>query len=110
MILIQDLRKQYGQFTAVDGISLEVQPGQIHGFLGPNGAGKTTSIRMIAGLLKPTSGRIVVNGHDLATNPEGAEVPHTRVLDVALPKPSLSVSANHVGASIALSSLAPSQS
>jgi ABC-2 type transport system ATP-binding protein len=73
MIGIHDLRKQYGQFTAVDGITLEVPPGEIHGFLGPNGAGKTTSIRMIAGLLKPTSGRIVVNGHDLASDPEQAK-------------------------------------
>ena len=73
MISIQNLRKQYGTFMAVDGVDLDVQPGEIHGFLGPNGAGKTTSIRMIAGLLKPTSGRIVVNGHDIATHPEGAK-------------------------------------
>jgi ABC-2 type transport system ATP-binding protein len=73
MIAIHDLTKRYGPFTAVDGVSLDVQPGEIHGFLGPNGAGKTTSIRMIAGLLKPTSGRIVVNGCDLATDPEGAK-------------------------------------
>jgi ABC-2 type transport system ATP-binding protein len=73
MIAIHDLVKRYGQFTAVDGVSLDVQPGQIHGFLGPNGAGKTTTIRMIAGLLKPTSGRITVNNHDLAVNPEGAK-------------------------------------
>ena len=73
MIAVHDLRKLYGEFTAVDGVSLDVQPGQIHGFLGPNGAGKTTTIRMIAGLLKPTSGRILVDGHDLATNPEGAK-------------------------------------
>ncbi len=73
MISIQNLRKQYGAFMAVDGIDLDVNPGEIHGFLGPNGAGKTTSIRMIAGLLKPTSGRIIVNGHDIATHPEGAK-------------------------------------
>lgn len=73
MIGITDLVKQYGEFTAVDGVSLDVQPGQIHGFLGPNGAGKTTTIRMIAGLLKPTAGRIVVNGHDLMTAPELAK-------------------------------------
>ncbi len=73
MIAVTDLVKQYGSFTAVDGVSLEVKPGQIHGFLGPNGAGKTTTIRMIAGLLKPTAGRIVVNGHDLATEPEAAK-------------------------------------
>ena len=73
MISLQNLRKQYGAFMAVDDIDLEVNPGEIHGFLGPNGAGKTTSIRMIAGLLKPTSGRIMVNGHDIATHPEGAK-------------------------------------
>jgi ABC-2 type transport system ATP-binding protein len=73
MIATYDLVKQYGAFTAVDGVSLEVEPGEIHGFLGPNGAGKTTTIRMIAGLLKPTSGRVVVNGHDLAREPERAK-------------------------------------
>jgi ABC-2 type transport system ATP-binding protein len=54
-------------------VTLDVAPGEIHGFLGPNGAGKTTTIRMIAGLLKPTSGRILVNGHDLARHPEQAK-------------------------------------
>jgi ABC-2 type transport system ATP-binding protein len=73
MIAIQDLVKRYGSFTAVDGVSLEVTAGEIHGFLGPNGAGKTTTIRIIAGLLKPTSGSVVVNGHDLATQPEKAK-------------------------------------
>jgi ABC-2 type transport system ATP-binding protein len=73
MIQIQDLVKRYGAFTAVDGVSLDVQPGEIHGFLGPNGAGKTTTIRMIAGLLKPTAGRILVNGHDTATEPQLAK-------------------------------------
>ncbi len=73
MILVQDLVKRYGSFTAVDGVSLDVAPGEIHGFLGPNGAGKTTTIRMIAGLLKPTAGRIVINGHDLAAAPEQAK-------------------------------------
>jgi len=73
MIAIHELVKRYGAFTAVDGVSLEVAPGEIHGFLGPNGAGKTTTLRMIAGLLKPSSGRIVVNGHDLAQAPEAAK-------------------------------------
>ena len=73
MIQIENLVKKYGAFTAVDGVSLDVQPGEIHGFLGPNGAGKTTTIRMIAGLLKPTSGRVLVNGHDLALAPEAAK-------------------------------------
>jgi ABC-2 type transport system ATP-binding protein len=74
MIAITDLVKIYGRFTAVDGVSLDVTPGEIHGFLGPNGAGKTTTLRMIAGLLKPTSGRILVNGHDLASEPEAAKM------------------------------------
>jgi ABC-2 type transport system ATP-binding protein len=73
VIAVHDLVKTYGVFTAVDGISLDVQPGEIHGFLGPNGAGKTTTIRMIAGLLKPSSGQVVVNGHDLAREPEAAK-------------------------------------
>ncbi len=73
MIALQNLVKQYGDFTAVDGVTLDVQPGEIHGFLGPNGAGKTTTLRMIAGLLEPTSGRILVNGHDLATHPVEAK-------------------------------------
>ncbi|HEY2434007.1 MAG TPA: ABC transporter ATP-binding protein [Vicinamibacterales bacterium] len=73
MIAVQNLVKRYGSFTAVDGVSLEVAPAQIHGFLGPNGAGKTTTIRMIAGLLKPTAGRILVNDHDLASEPERAK-------------------------------------
>ncbi len=73
MIAIHDLVKTYGDFTAVDGVSLEAHAGEIHGFLGPNGAGKTTTIRMIAGLLKPTAGRIAVNGHDLAAEPEAAK-------------------------------------
>jgi ABC-2 type transport system ATP-binding protein len=73
MIAINHLVKQYGQFVAVDDVSLDVKPGEIHGFLGPNGAGKTTTLRMIAGLLKPTSGHVLVNGHDMAREPELAK-------------------------------------
>jgi len=65
--------KTYGAFKAVDDVSLNVEPGEIHGFLGPNGAGKTTTMRMIAGLLKPTSGRIIVNNHDMEQEPEAAK-------------------------------------
>ncbi|HXD72970.1 MAG TPA: ABC transporter ATP-binding protein [Vicinamibacterales bacterium] len=72
-IVINNLVKTYGKFTAVDGVSLDVRAGEIHGFLGPNGAGKTTTLRMIAGLLKPTAGTIEVNGHDVAKEPEAAK-------------------------------------
>jgi ABC-2 type transport system ATP-binding protein len=73
MINIHELVKKYGAFTAVDGVSLDVPAGEIHGFLGPNGAGKTTTIRIVAGLLKPTSGRVEIGGHDLAREPEVAK-------------------------------------
>jgi len=73
MISLQQLVKKYGAFTAVDGISLDVSPGELHGFLGPNGAGKSTTFRMVAGLLKPTAGRVLVNGADMATDPETAK-------------------------------------
>ena len=66
---IINLTKQYGDFTAVDDISLSVATGEIFGFLGPNGAGKTTTIKMMAGLLKPDGGRVVINGNDLAADP-----------------------------------------
>jgi ABC-2 type transport system ATP-binding protein len=73
VISVEHLVKEYGNFRAVDDLSLTVPPGEIHGFLGPNGAGKTTTMRMIAGLLRPSSGRILVNGHDLETEPEAAK-------------------------------------
>jgi ABC-2 type transport system ATP-binding protein len=73
MILVENLVKTFGSFRAVDGASLDVAPGEIHGFLGPNGAGKTTTLRVIAGLLKPTAGRVAIDGHDLAREPEAAK-------------------------------------
>ncbi len=73
MIEVKDLSKTYASLKAVDGVSLHVAPGEIHGFLGPNGAGKTTTIRMIAGLLKPTAGTVRINGHDMAREPELAK-------------------------------------
>jgi len=73
VIRVESLAKTFGAFTAVDDVSLEVPAGQIHGFLGPNGAGKTTTIRIIAGLLQPTRGRVEIDGHDLAREPEAAK-------------------------------------
>ena len=58
MIKIDDLRVQFGKFVAVDGLNLQTEPGQIFGFLGPNGAGKTTTVRVLTGVLRPTSGTV----------------------------------------------------
>ncbi len=62
---IEDLVKNFGAFTAVDHVSLQVKKGEIFGFLGPNGAGKSTTIRMLCGILAPTSGRGLVGGFDI---------------------------------------------
>jgi ABC-2 type transport system ATP-binding protein len=67
-LVLENLTKKFGNFKAVDDVSLAVSKGEIFGFLGPNGAGKTTTIKMIAGLLKPDNGRVVINGFDLALN------------------------------------------
>jgi ABC-2 type transport system ATP-binding protein len=67
---IHDLVKTFGTFVAVDHVSLVVEKGEIFGFLGPNGAGKSTTIRMLCGLLSPSSGRASVSGFDVATQPE----------------------------------------
>jgi len=64
-ILVEDLVKRFGDFVAVDHVSFAVARGEIFGFLGPNGAGKTTTIRMLLGLLNPTSGRALVLGYDV---------------------------------------------
>jgi len=66
------LTRRYGDFTAVDGLDLEVHAGELFGFLGPNGAGKTTSMRMLTGLLLPSAGEAFVAGRSLATEPEAA--------------------------------------
>src|SRR5215469_14357020 len=69
-VKLEKLVKRFGNFVAVDNVSLEVAPGEIFGFLGPNGAGKSTTIRILCGLLAPTSGRATVHGFDVATQPE----------------------------------------
>ena len=83
VLKIKDLTKVYNKKRVVDGLTLDVEAGQIYGFLGPNGAGKTTTIKMITGLIKKDAGDIVINGidavknHDVAMNYVGAivEVP-----------------------------------
>ncbi len=66
MIRLSGLVKRFGSLTAVNGLNLDIPPGEIFGFLGPNGAGKTTTVKLICGLLKPTEGRIEVAGYDVA--------------------------------------------
>jgi ABC-2 type transport system ATP-binding protein len=72
-ITVRDLTRKFGGFTAVDHVSFDVAEGEIFGFLGANGAGKSTTIRMLCGLLKPTSGSAAVGGIDVARDPEGVK-------------------------------------
>jgi len=69
MIKLINLTKDYGSFTAVKRINLEVKAGEVFGFLGPNGAGKTTTIKMLAGLLQPTGGSVEIGGFDVQKEP-----------------------------------------
>ena len=69
-VVIENLVKQFGDFVAVDHINLEIGKGEVFGFLGPNGAGKSTTVRMLCGLLTPTSGRARIAGYDVGREPE----------------------------------------
>ncbi len=69
-VVVENLVKRFGKFTAVDNISFETRRGEVFGFLGPNGAGKSTTIRVLCGLLHPTAGRAEVAGFDVAREPE----------------------------------------
>lgn len=73
MLRLENLTKSYGNFTALEGLTLELKPGEFYGFLGPNGAGKTTTIKMISGLLRPSSGKIYIDGNDLDKDPDKAK-------------------------------------
>jgi ABC-2 type transport system ATP-binding protein len=73
MIEISHLTKLYGDFVAVDDVSLVARPGEVFGFLGPNGAGKSTTIRIIAGLSTPSGGTVRVNGIDVIADPRRAK-------------------------------------
>ena len=69
MLEVKNLKKVFGRFEAVKGISFTVKKGEVLGFLGPNGAGKSTTMRMVTGFLPPTSGTAVICGHDIVTDP-----------------------------------------
>src|SRR5437868_7653910 len=68
-ITVERLRRTYGDFTAVADLSFEVRAGEIVGLIGPNGAGKTTTLRSLAGILRPTSGTVLIDGHDIVADP-----------------------------------------
>ena len=73
MIQVENITKKYGNFTAVDSISFEIDEGEIVGFLGPNGAGKSTTMNMITGFIEPSEGRIIVDGYDISKKPKKAK-------------------------------------
>ena len=73
IIDVRELTKDFGRFRAVDAVTFDVRPGEVFGFLGSNGAGKSTTIRMLCGLLRPTSGSATVDGIDVERRPEAAK-------------------------------------
>lgn len=73
MLKVENLKKSFGSFEAVKGISFSVAKGEVLGFLGPNGAGKSTTMRMITGFIPPTSGTAVICGYDILKDPIGAK-------------------------------------
>jgi ABC-2 type transport system ATP-binding protein len=85
IIDVKNLTKKFGDFTAVNGVSFTVEKGMIFGFLGPNGAGKTTSIKMLTTLLKPTSGQVLLDGHDPVGDQDGVR----RTFGIVFQDPSL---------------------
>jgi ABC-2 type transport system ATP-binding protein len=72
-ITAEHLSKTYGKLVALSDVSLEVRPGEVLGLLGPNGAGKSTLMKIVVGILRPTSGSVNVDGHDIVKNPERAK-------------------------------------
>jgi ABC-2 type transport system ATP-binding protein len=72
-IIIQNLTKTYDNLVALNGVSLEVRAGEVIGLLGPNGAGKSTLMKIVVGILRPTSGSVSVSGHDIVKDPERAK-------------------------------------
>ena len=73
MIEVSNLVKKYGDHTAVDHLSFQIEKGKIYGFLGPNGAGKSTTMNMITGYIASTEGKVMIDGHDILEEPEAAK-------------------------------------
>ena len=73
MVQVENLTKLYGEFTAVNDLSLSIQPGEVLGLVGPNGAGKTTTLRCLAGIIPPTRGTVQVGGHNIVLDPVAAK-------------------------------------
>jgi ABC-2 type transport system ATP-binding protein len=73
IVVVDDFHKSYGSFVAVRGLSFRVEPGEVLGLVGPNGAGKTTTLRALTGILRPTRGRLFIDGHDVASEPVAAK-------------------------------------
>lgn len=73
MITVEHLTKCYGDFTAVDDLSFEIEEGHVYGFLGPNGAGKSTTMNIMTGCLSATAGRVTIDGYDIFEEPDKAK-------------------------------------
>ncbi len=73
MILVNNLKKLYGNFTAVQSLSFDVRPGEVLGLVGPNGAGKTTTLRCLSGIIAPTGGEVVIANNDIQRDPVPAK-------------------------------------
>jgi len=84
---VEQLTRRYGDIPVVDTVSFTLAKGQIVGFLGPNGAGKSTTMRMLAGVLAPNAGRIVIDGNDLLDQPRRAK----RAIDPGAPNAPLAI-------------------
>ena len=88
-IVVENITKKYGDFTAVDGVSFSVKDGEIFGLLGPNGAGKSTLIRMMTTLIPITAGKAFINGYDVQSDPDAARrtmgvIPQAMTSDIDL--------------------------
>jgi len=96
VLQIDGLKKSFGALNVTNGVSLSVNPGEIHALIGPNGAGKTTLIHQIAGLLRPDAGHILFNGHDITTTsmPQRARLGLARTFQITSIVPSLTVLGN----------------